>query len=58
MSTGTLALIIFAALLAQVAAFVLVGLYRRNKEYKELESCLSESQAVSEQEGAFCRGYA
>ena len=57
MSTGTVALIIFVAILAQVV-FALVGLHRRNKGYKELESCLSESQAVSEQEGAFCRGYA
>lgn len=37
MTTGTVALIIFAAILAQVAVFALVGLHRRNKEYRELE---------------------
>jgi ferredoxin-NADP reductase len=46
MSTGTLALIIFAAILAQVAVFALVGLYRRNKEYRELELHLSEGSQV------------
>jgi ferredoxin-NADP reductase len=48
MSTGTLALIILAAILAQVAVFALVGLYRRNKEFRELELQQGESQVVVE----------
>jgi ferredoxin-NADP reductase len=45
MTTGTLALIIFAAILAQVAGFALVGLYRRTKAYRELEAHMEQGVA-------------
>ncbi len=48
MNTGTLALIIFAAILAQVAIVMLVGLYRRNQQYKDLESRLGGQQGNAE----------
>ncbi len=38
MSTGTLALIIFAVIALQVGIFVLVGLYRRKQELREIGS--------------------
>lgn len=48
MSTGTLALIIFAVIAVQVAVFALVGLYRRNRAYRELESHMALAPAESE----------
>lgn len=50
MSAGTLALIISVAILAQVAVFALVGLYRRNQEYRELKSQPGVSQVVTQPE--------
>lgn len=49
MSTGSLALILFAAIFAQVMIFALIGLYRRRREYKGLESCPTEPQGAVEQ---------
>ena len=37
MTTGTLALIILAAILAQVAIVMLLGLYRRKRQYRKLD---------------------
>lgn len=37
MTTGTLTLIIFAAILAQIAVAVLIGLYRRWREFRDLD---------------------
>jgi len=47
MTIGTIALIIFAAILAQVAGFALVGLHRRNKEYRELEERKGQPAAAA-----------
>ncbi len=52
MSTGTLALIIFAVVLAQVAIVALVGLYRRRQQYQNLEALMSELQDPVEQKPA------
>jgi len=38
MSTGNLALIVFLVILAQLVTFALVGLHRRRKQYRELQS--------------------
>ena len=45
MTTGLLALIIFTAILAQVAVVVLIGLYRRKRQYRDLDVPGSEAQA-------------
>lgn len=37
MTTGTLALIIFSAILAQVAIVMLLGLYRRRRQYQNID---------------------
>ena len=45
MTTGILTLIIFTAILAQVAIVVLIGLYRRKRQYRDLDERSSEAQA-------------
>ena len=50
MSTGTLALIIFAAILVQVLIVALVGLHRRKQQYQDLESRIGELQGAVEQQ--------
>lgn len=47
MTTATLALIILAAILAQLAILVLVGLYRRRRQYRDLSERMSEAQTIS-----------
>jgi len=47
MSTGTLALIILAAILAQVAVAALIGLHRRRKEHREPGNSGEPPPAVS-----------
>jgi ferredoxin-NADP reductase len=47
MTTGTLALIILATILAQVAVVVLIGLYRRRRQYRSLEERISETETIS-----------
>ncbi|MBT4077686.1 MAG: hypothetical protein HOE78_13970, partial [Gammaproteobacteria bacterium] len=46
MSTGTLAIIIFLVILAQVAVVILLGLYRRKQQYKTLTNQASEVQTA------------
>ena len=52
MSTGTLALIIFVAILAQVAIAALIGLYRRKQQYQDLASRMDELQGAAEPQPA------
>jgi len=52
MSTETLALIIFVAILVQVMVVALVGLHRRKQQYKDLESRMDELQGSGEQKPA------
>jgi ferredoxin-NADP reductase len=47
MSVGILALIIIVGLLMQVSIVVLVGLYRRKRQYREIDVQVSEPQALS-----------
>ena len=47
MTTGTLALIIFSVILAQVAIVMLLILYRRKHEYQQLDTSKDTSPAVS-----------
>ena len=46
MTTGTLALLILAAILAQVAILMLIGLYRRTRQYRNLGTRGSFSQGT------------
>ena len=48
MTTGILALIILSVILVQVAAAVLIGLYRRGRQYRKLDERRSEAQALFE----------
>ncbi|MCP3869396.1 MAG: FAD/NAD(P)-binding oxidoreductase, partial [Gammaproteobacteria bacterium] len=48
MTVELLALIIVAVLLAQVSFVLLVGLYRRKRQYREIDVRISEPRAVSE----------
>ena len=48
MTTGFLALIILSVILAQVAVVVLIGLYRRRRQYRNLDERRSEAQALLE----------
>ena len=48
MTTGFLALIILSAILAQVAVVMLIGLYRRRRQYRNLDERRSEAQALLE----------
>jgi len=48
MTTGILALIILSVILVQVAAVVLVGLYRRGRQYRNLDERRSEAQGLFE----------
>ncbi len=47
MTTGTLALIIFSVILAQVAIVMLLILYRRKHEYQQLDTSKDTSPAVT-----------
>jgi ferredoxin-NADP reductase len=47
MTTGTLALIILAAILAQVAVVMLLGLYRRKRQYRDLDERTSGAENIS-----------
>lgn len=47
MTTGTLAFIILIAILAQVAAFVVIGLFRRRRTHRNLGARLSDTQVNS-----------
>ena len=47
MTVGMLALIIVAVLLTQVSVVALVGLYRRKRQYREMDVRASEPQALS-----------
>ena len=47
MSVGILALIIIVVLLMQVSIVMLVGLYRRKRQYREIDVLVSEPQALS-----------
>lgn len=49
MTTGTLTIIIFTAILAQVTAVILFGFYRRKQQYKNISNQTSEIQAGPEQ---------
>lgn len=44
MTTGILTLILFTAIVTQVAVVVLIGLYRRKREYRDLDERSSEAQ--------------
>ena len=46
MGTGTLAFIIFAFVVAQVAVLMGIGIFRRKRKYRDLESLTRESQVV------------
>ncbi|MFT7461464.1 MAG: ferredoxin-NADP reductase [Planctomycetota bacterium] len=48
MTTGILALIILSAILVQVAVVVLIGLYRRRRQYRNLDERGSEAQSLIE----------
>jgi len=48
MTTGFLALIILSVILAQVAVVVLIGLYRRRRQYRNLDERRNEAQALLE----------
>jgi len=52
MSTGSLALILFAAIAAQVIVFVLIGFRRRKQQLEDLESRIGEQQSSVEQQPA------
>ncbi len=47
MTTGTLALIILAVILAQVAIVVLLGLYRRRRQYRNLDKGTHGTENIS-----------
>ena len=47
MTTGTLALIILAVILAQVAIVVLLGLYRRRRQYRNLDKGAHGTENIS-----------
>lgn len=47
MTTGTLALIILAAILAQVAIVMLAGFYRRNRQFHDLDKSVDEVETLS-----------
>ncbi len=47
MTVGMLALIIVAALLTQVSVVALVGIYRRKRQYREMDARASDPQALS-----------
>ncbi|MCP4492446.1 MAG: 2Fe-2S iron-sulfur cluster binding domain-containing protein [Gammaproteobacteria bacterium] len=49
MTTGTLTIIIFVAILAQVAVVILSGLYRRKQQYKNISNHTSQARASLEQ---------
>ncbi|MBT3722869.1 MAG: FAD/NAD(P)-binding oxidoreductase, partial [Gammaproteobacteria bacterium] len=49
MTTGTLTILIFTAILAQVAVVMLFGFYRRKQQYKNISNQTSETQAGPEQ---------
>ncbi len=44
--TGTLAFIIFAFVVAQVAVLMGIGIFRQRRKYRDLESLPSESQVA------------
>ena len=44
MGTGTLTFIIFVFVLAQVALLMGIGIFRRKRKYRDLESLTSEPQ--------------
>jgi hypothetical protein len=46
MGTGTLAFIIFIFVLVQVALLMGIGIFRRKRKYRDLESLTSESQVT------------
>jgi ferredoxin-NADP reductase len=48
MMTGILALIIFSAILVQVTVAVLIGLYRRRRQYRNLDERRNEAQILFE----------
>ena len=48
MTTGTLALIILSAILVQIAVVVLFGLYRRRRQYRNLDERRSGAQILCE----------
>jgi ferredoxin-NADP reductase len=48
MTTGILALLILSAILVQVAVVVLMGFYRRRRQYRNLDERRSEAQALVE----------
>jgi len=52
MSTGSLTLIVFAAIAAQVIVFVLIGFRRRKRQYRDLEARMNEPQESVEQQPA------
>ena len=47
MTVGMLLLIIVAVLIMQVSVVALVGLYRRKRQYHELDERKSEAQVIS-----------
>ncbi len=47
MTTATLALVILAAILAQITIVVLVGVYRRRRQYRRRDARMRESQAIA-----------
>ena len=48
MTTGILALIIFAAIFVQITVAVLIGLYRRRRQYRNLDEQGGEAQTLIE----------
>ena len=48
MTTGILALIIFSAILVQLAVVVLIGLYRRRRQYRNLDERENEAATLFE----------
>lgn len=47
MTTGTLTLMIFVVILAQLAIVVMVGLYRRKRQFQDLEPHAGEPQSAA-----------
>ena len=54
MTTSTLALIILAAILAQVAVVVLLGLYRRKRQYRDMDERTSGTENISKLDDTTC----
>jgi ferredoxin-NADP reductase len=48
MTTGILALIILSVILVQIAVVVLIGVYHRRRQYRNLDERRSEAQAIFE----------